>query len=104
MYLYDISLFVVPVSWDVGAILHVCALVHVSDATVGQVVKRMEATDPDLGASLVYYLEEPKQAWDTHGQEVAPSTYEFRVGGPLLCNNCHYEWFCFSCDIFVKLQ
>ena len=58
----------------------------VSDATVGHIVKRMEATDPDLGASLVYYLEEPKQAWDTRGQEVAPSTYEFRVGGPLSCN------------------
>ena len=49
------------------------------DATIGQVVIEMQARDPDSDASLIYYMEEPKQAFNPQGNVVDPAQYDYRV-------------------------
>ena len=53
-------------------ILRICLLM--TDVTVSTPVVTMSAQDPDQGATLVYFMEDPRLAFDQQDQPVDPAT------------------------------
>ena len=75
------------------------------DVTIGTEVVTMSATDPDQGASLVYFMESPRLAFDPQEEPVDPSTIpNFDVSRSLHMHTCMYMHMHLRMNVHVNVQ